>query len=284
MQIKVAFLKSDRSLSIRDLSHDGITSVTTDISLSDLEQEPIDLLLYSQKELNEELSHLLDQQEKHYPIICADSGNVMMPYQDFMQTSFGDLQPLFQESHSKWTLKNNILLLEELFPLTKYFKQQMDQDRVAAFEELWCLLKSNLGTSSLKLIYKDLVRPPTSSGSTATEDTENSSTDRPNTETTSTTAASQPQRNRRGRLVNMTTEGTTTPTTSPGGELEAKLLEIYAPRCTSPFQISEAVSEKGEYLLLASIKESPIIIMATAYAMNPLVPSLLKSLFTGLNQ
>ena len=77
-------------------------------------------------------------------------------YNSFELAKKEEVSDHFHKIWGQWLLRNNIGLLDELFTVIEHLKKLLPNDRATFFEELWFTLKSNLGTSFLKLIYNDV--------------------------------------------------------------------------------------------------------------------------------
>ncbi|MBF0207395.1 MAG: hypothetical protein HQK53_10950 [Oligoflexia bacterium] len=291
-EAKIGYLKSPWTLVVRTTSPED--DRTLEIDLSEMGQEKINLLLYPQDlDTNAaDLSQLLIDSERFFPVISTQQLGI--DHQQFMQMNPQQLHDIFSDYHSKWVLKNNLQLIEEIFSVTTELRGKLENDRSQFFEEVWTLLKSNIGTSSLKIIYHDLAHTETDAQATDMTDIL-ASTDAPTTAAAGTAAAvataGTVSKKKRKKITNMSVSGDRHPLTEQGGELEEKLISIYASRVapatvshpTTPLIISEFDPQKGECLILTSIKSSPIIIMAHLWSLSKLAPSLLKALFSGIN-
>ena len=66
-------------------------------------------------------------------------------------------------------------------------------------------------------------------------------------------------------------------------EMDEQVLKSYEKDFGSLFEITDYNKEKGQLVICANIKKSPVLIMANIYQFTRLQKSLLSSLFEGLN-
>jgi hypothetical protein len=123
-------------------------------------------------------------------------------------------------------------------------------ERTAFFEELWSLLKNNLGATDLKIIYNDIEM-----------------------------AKKESEKN---KLIRIKVEGKRNPNPVVGKEMEDKLMKHYENDFVQTFNVSEYNPHKGELVLTASINNSPVLVMARVNQLTRLQKALLNSLFEGL--
>jgi hypothetical protein len=124
-------------------------------------------------------------------------------------------------------------------------------DRSGFFEELWFILKSNLGATNLKLIYNDLIKAK--------------------------------NENEKNKLVKVKIVGERFPEMTSVDEMDDMVLKNYEKDFGNIFEITDYNKEKGQLVICANIKKSPILIMTNVYQLTRLQKAILTSLFDGLN-
>ena len=124
-------------------------------------------------------------------------------------------------------------------------------DRSGFFEELWFILKTNLGASNLKLIYNDMIKSK--------------------------------NEHEKNKLVKVKVQGERYPELVSCDEMDERVLKSYEKDFGNIFDITDYNKEKGQLVICANIKKSPVLIMANIYQFTRLQKALLSSLFEGLN-
>ena len=150
-----------------------------------------------------------------------------------------------------WILQNNVSLIEEIFKVRNHLLNLWPNDRSGFFEELWFILKTNLGATNLKLIYNDMIKAKTE--------------------------------NEKNKLVKIKVVGDRFPGLSSVDEADELVLKSYEKDFGNNFEITDYNKEKGQLVICASIKKSPVLIMTNVYQLTRLQKAILSSLFEGLN-
>ena len=249
MDFSLGYIKSSERVLIRHFSHQKGQDESKTIDIINLEEESLQGLLFD-PELKESQEFLesLKSYHKFYPII--ESTNFDVDYDSFEVSTKEEVSDSFHQMWSQWLLRNNIGLLDELFTVIEHLKKLLPNDRTTFFEELWFTLKSNLGTSFLKIIYNDVQNNGEKS---------------------------------KNHLIQMKVEGNRTPESKDGGEFEKALMDKYKSHFSTKLDLIEYDSTKGELLATASINKSPVIIMAKTYQLTKVQKSILTCLLEGLN-
>jgi hypothetical protein len=157
-----------------------------------------------------------------------------------------ELEALTKRALAPWLLHNGISVLEELHPVLNHLKALWPNERTAFFEELWSHLKKLWGTQELKIIFNDLA------------DKE------------------------RPKLVRAMVSGKRVGHPLPASEIEEKIMDHYQGEFSRPFDIIDFQEEKGELVALATIQQSPVIIMAKVFELSRLQKAISQALIEGL--
>ncbi len=247
MNLSVAFVKNENQVLYRQFSKEENSSFV--FNFEDLKQKSLHGLFVP--------TNLMDSSPVLEKVETESSFSPVRPVEDdflneqkFEQLNFNEAQNLLEKTFSTWTLQNNLYLLENLFETLAHLKALWPNDRTAFFEEVWNLLKLNLGTTSMTLAYNHMRKPK--------KDSEKS------------------------QLVRVVIEGEKHPNPAENKELGLALFQNYEGQFTMPFEVKSFDADKGELVALGSINASPFIVMAKVFDLTSLQNSLLKSLFDGL--
>ena len=219
------------------------------LNLSELKNNNLQVLFYSQKTATEEVMSILNEEHRFTPVKALEEIN--LTGDEVCQLTASQAKEHFLPIQEAWLIQNNLILLQELFPTLNHLRRLWPNDRGSFFEELWYILRSNLGPKSLQLIFNDVKK---------TE-----------------------KQNDKGRLVRVRISGSRLPEPLTGTSLEDKLLQHYEKDFNSHFEIIEYNKDNGEMVITATINKSPILIIAEIYQFTTLQKVLLGALFDGLN-
>ena len=221
------------------------------VSTEDLDKEHLHLLLYKKEVLEiSDINELLSKTANHCPLKNLEE--LSLSKDEIKKQSFSDIYKVYESSVENWRLQNNIVLLESLFEYADHMKKLWPNDRTAFFEELWFILKKNLGASEIKVIYNDI--KPASKNS-----------DKKN-------------------LIQVTVEGKRNPNPKEGGEFEQSLMNQFADEFAIPYNVAEYDESKGQLVLTALINESPLIVMAEVPSFSRLQSSVLSALIQSISR
>ncbi|MDD0854042.1 hypothetical protein HBN50_13095 [Halobacteriovorax sp. GB3] len=249
MDFSLAHIKSENQLIYRVFSQKNEDFKVMDLEeLDDLEVQGLfyDDELYE----SEQVKLFLQEQSKFLPI--RSSSETGMNSDEFSNVEMGKMRSIFEKISSSWVLQNNITLLEELFPVIDHLNAIWPNDRTTFFEELWFILKNNLGAKELKIIFNDIEMGK--------------------------------KENEKNKLIKARIEGKKLPHPFSGGEFEDKVMGHYEEEFNQSFNVVEYDAHKGELVIAATIKKSPVLIMAKVYDVSRIQQSVLKTLFTGLSR
>jgi len=244
----LAFLENNHSVLLKTF-HPAGDCQEQKISIHDLHgEDPKILFLQETEDFDQEVTEILETEAKYYSI--SNGETLQLNHAAFQKLDFQTAFNILEKELVKKTLANNLSLIENIFSTAQYLKKAFISDRSQFFEELWAILKSNLGTQNLRVLYHDL-DPERKEGE-------------------------------KERLVNFVIEGRKRSLSRPATDAENALMDTFQNQINSPFEIYEFNLEKGELTAFASINKGPVLIMANLYFLNPLQKIVLSSLFKGL--
>lgn len=247
MNLSIAFVKNENQVMYHDYCASNERAQIFEIE--ELENRETDTIFVPTELLDNELViEKITKESKFTPIkpITSDILNA----DTFENLGAQQAAELSKKVSTAWVLQNNLNLLENLFENIDHLKALWPNDRTTFFEELWHLLKNNLGTKNLKLAYNHLQK--------AKKDSE------------------------KNQLIRVVIEGKKLPNPTENKELGDALFKNYQGQFTQNFNIHSFDEESGKLVILGSINNSPVIIMAESYSPTKLQRSLIKCLFDGL--
>lgn len=226
---------------------ENITSKVVD--LAEAKNFSIQGYIFSEELKSDDFMSALESEVKFYPIRSNSEFGINV--EQFEKLPYDEAKKIFDRMRDNWILQNNISLIEEIFKVRNHLLGLWPNDRSGFFEELWFILKSNLGASSLKLIYNDMIKSK--------------------------------NENEKNKLVKVKVQGDRYPELTSCDEMDEIVLKSYEKDFGNIFEITDYNKEKGQLVICGSIKKSPVLIMANIYQLTRLQKSLLNSLFEGLN-
>ena len=219
------------------------------IDLEEAIQLPINGYIFTEELKNEDFLAGLEREIKFYPI--RSNNEFSLSLEGFEKLSYDEGKVVFDRMRENWILQNNISLIEEIFKVRNHLLGLWPNDRSGFFEELWFILKTNLGASNLKLIYNDMIKSK--------------------------------QEHEKNKLVKVKVQGDRYPELTSCDEIDEHVLKSYEKYFGNIFDITDYNKEKGQLVICANIKKSPVLIIANIYQLTRLQKSILSSLFEGLN-
>jgi hypothetical protein len=219
------------------------------IDLAEAKQCNINGYIFDEDLKSEDFLVGLENEIKFYPIRSHTEFDLSL--EGFEKLSYDDAKKIFDKMRENWILQNNISLIEEIFKVRNHLLGLWPNDRSGFFEELWFILKTNLGATNLKLIYNDMIKSK--------------------------------QEHEKNKLVKVKVQGDRYPELASCDEMDEHVLKSYEKDFGNIFDITDYNKEKGQLVICANIKKSPVLIMANVYQLTRLQKSLLSSLFEGLN-
>jgi len=248
MDFSLAYIKSESQILLKEFPSTEFPKgkIIDREGLNDLNLQG----LFYDNELLEtgEWVEFLRNENKFFPMISADE--LPLTFAEFETIDDEIALQKITAAQKSWILRNNLSLLENIFKMTTHMKNLWPNDRTSFFEELWFLLRSNIGAKDLIIIFNDIKKG-------------NKEGDK-------------------NKLVQTKIQGTKIPEPIAGGEIEAKLLKDYAKNFSPEFEIAEWDKTKGELIATVSIQNSPVLVMAKVFSLTPIQKSLLIGLFDGL--
>lgn len=241
-EFDLAFIKNGQQIVLRQFKDQEIGERV--ISEEDLRHVPLQALLAQDVQHLADLQGMIPDLGRHYPVRTQEESGLSL--ENFEQLGRSDAQRIMRKINSQWATNANLNLLENLFPIITRFKGLWPNNRTTFFEELWYLLRANLGARTLIMLYNGI--------------SENNE-----------------------KLVKVKVEGEMLPNSSPAAEVDQILWSHYEAEMGHNFLPINYQSAKGDWVASARIMQSPVLIMAKIYQFNPLQKSLLKTLFDGLN-
>lgn len=252
MQCQMGYVKNANQLIIKEMDFSSNSNSSKVIGLDELQDQNLQVLFYEEEQLAEDdtLKEAMMISSKFYPIRIANE--LSLTKESFEKLEISQAQEVLSKVLSNWILQNNIILLEELYQVVDHLNALWPNDRTAFFEELWFILKNNLGASSIRLIYNDLKK-------IGKNDDKNT-------------------------LIQVTIEGDKMPNPKEGAEFEKKLMDNYKEEFVNQFTVAEYLPEKGQLVLAGSIKKSPFLVMATVSEFTRLQQSIVQTFIQSLSR
>lgn len=248
MDFSLAYTKNSEQVILKQFDLDGSTN-TKILSLEDMKSEQVHGLIYDTSIVQEDFLSQIENEMKFYPI--RSNAEFQLNVNSFESLSPYDAKKVFDKIRENWILQNNITLIEEIFKTRTHLLSLYPNDRSSFFEELWFILKSNLGATNLRLIYNDLIKAKSE--------------------------------NEKNKLVKVKIIGSRYPEPINVDEMDEAVLKHYEKDFGNIFEITDYNKDKGQLVICASIKKSPVLIMANIYQLTRLQKSVLISLFEGIN-
>lgn len=154
MDFSLGFLDSPENILIRKFSLNKEFLGEETVGMNDLSACNLDGLILSSNEMNEDVLEKLKEELNFFPIL--NSKKLSLNFSDFK-----NLNPLMAlgkltELNGPWVLKNNLLLVENLFEVVAKLKNLIHQEREEFFREFYHLVKNNLGAFDMVLYFNDL--------------------------------------------------------------------------------------------------------------------------------
>ncbi|MFT6630870.1 MAG: hypothetical protein ACJAS4_000814 [Bacteriovoracaceae bacterium] len=252
MLLKIATIISENNVNLKEINlKDGSVS-SKRIDTIAFVDENLDLLLYDDVDDLTSLTQTLEKELKFYPIAPLQSAQI--DKDTFNELNAEELLAIYEKVSARWILNNNIKTIEQLYPTISYLKDLWIKDRNTFFEELWFILKTNLASTDLNIIFHDLKEP----------------------------TEKQVEKGEKPKLCYSYVKGQKVPNLFEGKDKEALLMKEYDAEFCQFFNITEYSKEKKQFIACAKIDLSPVLIMARINNFNQLQQSILISLFTGL--
>lgn len=251
MSFNIALTTSENQITLLDLDKDNKSSRVLDIV--GLKDEDISLLIVDDDLNLESFQKIINDENKYYPVVGTNALKVSI--NTIKDLDSDQLTNLYSKVETRWILNNNLTNIENSYKIANYLKSLWIQDRNSFFDELWFLIKSNLSTKQLNIIFHDLKEPN----------------------------QKQQEKGEKSKLCYSYIEGSKKPSLFEGKEKESLLMSEYDKEFSDIFNVTEFNSEKEQLVLCAKIELSPILIMAKVKEFNPIQKAILEGIFNGLN-
>ena len=251
MQCQMGYVKNSNQLVVKEMNFVNNTNTSKVISIEELSNHNLQVLFYEEEQLEDDsLKETMLASAKFFPIRSA--GDLSLTVDSFEKLEITEAKHVLDKVLGNWVLQNNITLLEELFQVVDHLNELWPNDRTAFFEELWFMLKNNLGANEIKLVYNDLKKIGKNEDKNA--------------------------------LIQVIIEGDKIPNPKEGGELEKRLMDNYKDEFVNLFSVAEFIPEKGQLVLAGSIKKSPFLVMANINDFTMLQKSIIQTFITALSR
>lgn len=245
--IRIALIKSSNQFELVKIephkNHGG-----KNYDMAEIKEKHPQLILFASADHDSEIMGLLAEEYRFIPVRPMEDFSVTL--ENVGQIDYAHARNIVTKSRESWVIQNNLQLLENLFPTLEHLKQLMPNDRASFMEELWFILRNNLGSEDLVMIYNSLRKAE----------------------------------NEKNKLVQSRVAGDRYPETYDGEEFEKKVMEHYQGLFEEQFSIREYSEEKEQLVATISLKGSPLILMAKIGELSRLQQALIKSLFDGLQK
>jgi len=240
MDLHLAFIKNDQQFLLRNLDNNEKSLI---MPLTEVRAQKIDALFIPQELSSiDEVNQIINSESAHYPIKVVSTETLSAD--DFDKLEKEKAIPMFESLSSSWILNNNIRLVDSVVTTANHLKGLWPNDRTAFFEELWNLMRKNLGSQKLTIAYNHLRK-----------------------------AQKEGEKN---QLIRVIVEGEKSPNPVENKELGEMLFNNYDKKFTSSLEIVE--QNENQQVLLVTINDSPVIIMSHGKPVSLLQKSSLKAL------
>ena len=245
MDFSLAYVPSKKQFVLKNFASSSSTSSDQWIDWKEVADHPVQAIIFSNElSSDQEFMNEIEQESRYLAI--RSNADLQISFEQFQDLDRSRAQKLLQLIQGGQVLKSNLSLLEEFFDVLKHLKELYPDDRMSFFEELWFILKSNLGAKNLKIIYNDV----------------------PHKE--------------KNTLVQVLVEGERHPRSVSGDKFAKILMKEYHKHVGPCFEIIEYKENQHQLSAVASIDKSPLVFMAQVFSISRLQKALLKSLFNGL--
>ena len=245
MNFSLAYVKSKKQFILKSFTPSSPTIDSKWLEWKEIASHPIQAVIFSD-ELSSDREFMNEiHKEGRYLTVRSDT-ELQISFEQFQSLDHSHAQKLLQQIQRGEVIKSNLSLLEEFFDVLNHLKELYPDDRISFFEELWFILKNNLGAKDLKIIYNDV----------------------PNKE--------------KNTLVPVLVEGDRHPGSVSGEKFPQIIMKEYSKYAGPHFEIIEYQESRNQLSAIATINQSPLIIMAQVLSISRLQKALLKSLFNGL--
>jgi hypothetical protein len=246
--LKIAVTENENQMSLLTLNNGDKSSILFD-NIELLDHNP-DLVIINNS-LN--YGHIMADLEK-LKNICPIVGQQEFNLNEkiFKNESSEQIEQKYKIISSRWSMQNNLILIEQLFNFRDHLFNLYLKDRNAFFEELWHLLKKNTAASELTILFHDVREP------------------------------NDDKKNERASLVDTMITGKNKPNITECAEKEKIVMKHFKDQIIDSFKFESFNEEKAELVYLMHINMSPIIVMAKTLHNSTILRSTLTSLMQAL--
>ena len=244
MNFLLAFTTSSEQIMIGHFDYNA-TPVFKIVTMEEIKNHSLDGLL-----TQESLLHELEAELKFYPIRLAHEFSITKEL--FEKLDYSSAKNIYDKIRTNWSLQNNLNLVEEIFKTNQHLCSLWPNDRSGFFEELWFIMRSNLAAKNLVIMYNDIIKSK--------------------------------NEHEKNKLIKVKVRGDRYPELASVTEMDELVLKNYEKNFGNIFEITDLNLEKGQIVICASVKKSPILIMANLFELTRMQKAVLSSLFEGLNQ
>lgn len=248
MEIVIGYAKSDSQISVTQIDTQTQNLINKIIDSDHINETPLNFLISPESEWIE--GYNLKNELGLYPIL--NNQNLGLNLDQFEHLSATELTDLYKKQIHFWTLRNNLNTLENFYSLSNHLRTLWNGDRISFFEELWTLLKKNLGTSELTILFNDIEEIQKEDATTQ-------------------------------KLIKSVITGQKTYQIRNATEQETAVLEHYNGKFSEKFELETLDLSKNQMVGLVQVDNSPLIIMAKVSSFTEIQRSLLKGIFNALN-
>jgi hypothetical protein len=244
MEFTLAITRSSDQLILGQFKED-LKSTFKIMNFEEVKNNFIDGLIILNQESNDYAHEL-----KFFPIRFAHEFNLTL--ENFEKLDYIGAKFILDKMKESWVLQNNLNLIEEIFKTRQHLISLWPNDRSGFFEELWFIIRSTIGAKNLVFIYNDIIKSK--------------------------------NENEKNKLIKVKVKGNRFPELVSVDEMDEMVLKNYEQSMGNIFDITEFNKEKGQLVICASVKKSPVFIMANVFNLSRMQKVVLSSLFEGLNQ
>lgn len=243
----IGYIKNHSTLIEFHIKNDQISKVSSDLSkVRDTNYNLI--ILNSKDESIDQITKVIESEGRHCPVVSDSSVNLSL--ETLERLSAQDLNIVSRKIFNSWVLKNNLNLIENLYSTTNHLDNLWLNDRNAFFEEMWFLLKTNIGADKIEIIFHDLKEP----------------------------SDAQKEKGAKNQLIYAVVKGKKNQQIFEAKEAQNNLMQDYKNEFNTAFQITEFSKDKQELVITSKLKLSPILILIKTAEFN----SIQKALFSGI--
>ena len=245
MDFSLAYVKSKKQFILKNFTPSSPAIDDKWIDWKEISDHPVQAVIFSD-ELGSDQEFMNEVHRESRYLAMRSNADLRISFEEFQALDYSHAQKLLRQIQGGQVLKSNLSLLEEFFDILKHLKELYPDDRMSFFEELWFIVKNNLGAKDLKFIYNDV------------PDKEKST------------------------LVQILVEGDRHPRSVSGERYPQTIMKEYRKHVGPHFEIIEYNEEQHQLSAIATINKSPLVLMAHVLSVSRLQKALLKSLFNGL--